>query len=138
MWRGADVQVTKFLECPPPLPQESGPKTVSRRTCMTYHSDQIFYRRSEKILGSFWVVGNFYRCRLQIPRNFGSVTLAKLPTRIPVCLLNNAKSPVEMTDLKSKGFLGALVIFYRCRLQIPPIFGSVMGQIYRQGSLCVY
>ena len=52
----------------------------------------------------------FYRCRLRIPRNFGSVTLANLPTRVPACLLNNAKSPVGMTDLKSKGFFGALVI----------------------------
>ena len=56
-------------------------------------------------------VGNFYRCRLQIPRNFGSVTLGNLPTRVLVCLLNNAKSPVRMTDLKLKRIFGALVIF---------------------------
>ena len=64
-----------------------------------------------KILGFFLDVGNFYRCRLQIPQNFGLVSLANLPTRVPSCLLNNAKAPVGMTDLKSKGILGALVIF---------------------------
>ena len=57
-------------------------------------------------------VGNFYRCRLQISRNFGSVILANfLPTRVPVCLLNNAKSPVGMTDLEIKRTFGALAIF---------------------------
>ena len=63
-------------------------------------------------LGIFWDVGNFYRCRLQIPRNIGSVILANLPTRVPLGLLNNAKAPVGMTDLKiKKEFLGALVLF---------------------------
>ena len=56
-------------------------------------------------------VGTFYRYRLLIPRNFGSVTLANLPTRVPLCLLNNAKAPVGMTDLKIKWIFWALVIF---------------------------
>ena len=59
----------------------------------------------------FLGLGNFYRCRLLIPRNFGSVILANLPTRVPLCLLNNAKAPVGMTDLKIKRNFGALVIF---------------------------
>ena len=58
-----------------------------------------------KNTGDFWDVGNFYRCRLQIRRNFGSVILANLPTRVPARLLNNAKSPVGMTDLKSNAIL---------------------------------
>ena len=76
-----------------------------------------------KILGSqntgdFWDVGNFYRCRLQISRNFGSAILANLPTTVPVCLLNNAKSLVGMTDLKIKATFGGIGNFYCCRLQI--------------------
>ena len=71
-----------------------------------------------KNTGDFWNVGNFYRCRLQIPRNFGSVILANLPTRDPLCLLNNAKAPVGMTDLKIKGIFWGIGNFYRYRLQI--------------------
>ena len=63
-------------------------------------------------------VGNFYRCRLQIPQNFGSVILANLPTRVPLCLLNNAKAPVGMTDFKIKRIFWGIGNFYRCRLQI--------------------
>ena len=73
-----------------------------RNTILT----KIFTDR-QKILGIFWDVGNFYHCRLQLPRNFGSVILANLPTRVPLCLLNNAKAPVGMTDLKNqKDFWG--------------------------------
>ena len=63
------------------------------------------------VLPTILDVGNFYRCRLQIPWNFGSVILANLPTRVPLCLLNNAKAPVGMTDLKIKRFFGPSVIF---------------------------
>ena len=72
----------------------------------------------EKILGIFWDVGNLYPYRLQIPRNFGSVILANLPTRVPLCLLNNAKAPVGMTDLKIKRIFWGIGNFYRYRLQI--------------------
>ena len=40
-----------------------------------------------KNTGDFWDVGNFYRCRLQIPPMFGSVILLNLPTRVSVRLL---------------------------------------------------
>ena len=66
----------------------------------------------------FLDVGNFYRCRLQIPQNFGSEILANLPTRVPLCLLNNAKAPVGMTDFKIKRIFWGIGNFYRCRLQI--------------------
>ena len=66
---------------------------------------KIFTDRAKSI-GDFLDVGDYCRYRLQIPQKFGSVILANLPTRGLVCLLNNAKSPVGMTDLKSKGFLG--------------------------------
>ena len=38
------------------------------------------------------------------------ITLVNLPTRVPVCLLNNAKSPIGMTDLIFKRIWGALAI----------------------------
>ena len=63
-------------------------------------------------------VGNFYRYRLQIPQNFGSVILGNLPTRVPLRLLNNAKAPVGMTDFKIRRILGGIGNFYRYRLQI--------------------
>ena len=72
-------------------------------------------------------VGHFYRCRLQIPWNFGSVTLANLPTRVPVCLLNNARSPVGMTDLKTQRILWGIGNFYRCRLQMANLSGNNIG-----------
>ena len=53
-----------------------------------------------------------------MPRNFGSVILANLPTRVPVYLLNDAKSPIGMTDLKIKRIFWGIGNFYRCRLQI--------------------
>ena len=66
-----------------------------------------FFTDRLKILWMFWDVGNFYRYRLQIPRNFGSVTLKNLPTRVPLCVLNIAKAPFGMADLKIKRiFLG--------------------------------
>ena len=71
-----------------------------------------------KNTGDFLDVGNFYRCRLQIPQNFGSVLLANVPTRVPSCLLNNAKAPVGMTDLKIKRTFWGIGNFYRYRLQI--------------------
>ena len=69
-----------------------------------------------KNTGDFWDVGNFYRCRLQIPRNFGSVILSNLPTRVPLCLLNNAKAPVGMTDLNIERIFWGIGNFYRYRL----------------------
>ena len=45
-----------------------------------------------------------------------------------VCLLNNAKSPVGMTDLKIKRFSGGIGNFCRCRLQIlVNLFGNRFG-----------
>ena len=70
------------------------------------------------MLGIFRDVGSFYRYRLQTPQNFASVILANLPTRVPLCLLNNAKAPVGMTDSKIKRIFGRIGNFYRCRLQI--------------------
>ena len=75
--------------------------------------------------------GNYHRYRLQIPRNFGSVILANLPTRVPVYLLNNAKSPVGMTDLKTKRIFGSIGNFYRYRLQIlANLSGKNFGLVY--------
>ena len=98
---------------------------VTKRHCLNIillahacHSDQHFYGPNKKYWGCFWDVGSFYRYRLQIPRNFGLVILANLPTRILVCLLNNAKSPVGMTNVKIKRIFGDIGNFYRYRLQI--------------------
>ena len=41
-----------------------------------------------------------------------SVIPANLPTRVPVCLLNNAKSPVGMTDLKIKWIFWGIGKFF--------------------------
>ena len=105
------------VKCQTRSPKQLSSKLHLFRKCKNYHSDLILTDRVKNTGDFFWDVGNFYRCRLQIPQNFRLVILAHLPARVPVCLLNNAKSPIGMTDLKSKELFGALAICYRCRLQ---------------------
>ena len=92
--------------------------SAKRKTLAFFGENPCFFQKSKdwRVRGD---IGNFYRYRLQIPRRyFGSVILANLPTRVPVCLLNNAKSPVGMTDLKIKRIFWGIGNFYRYRLQI--------------------
>ena len=70
---------------------------------------KFFTDRLKKYWGFFWDVGNFYRCRLQIPRNFGSVICRQ---GSPLCLLNNAKAPIGMTDLKIKRIFWGIGFFF--------------------------
>ena len=89
-------------------------------------------------------VGNFHRCRLQISQNFGSVILANLPTRVLLCLLNNSKGSVGMTDLKIKRIFGGIGSLYRCRLQIlanssGKHFGwNGRNQVHRPSVVCMF
>ena len=85
------------------------------------HSHQNFTDRLKNI-GDFLDVGNFYRCRLQIPQNFGSVTRANLPTRVLIYVCwTMPRLPSEWPTYKSKGFFGALVIFTVADFKFWPI-----------------